>query len=147
MFEILKSPNRNQNESSAFFVGVPLFSFLLEIFSRLLTLHCLKCLFHMNNHIDKVVNVMFVEKVSIWNVTSENISKKSTWLFWVPSWKYQYFWQLLQNQKVPKNVMAISNHAKRFTGSNYLDVDNTSPFPASRFPLYTTFKSGIDFAY
>ena len=25
----------------------------------------LKCLFHMNNHIDQVVNVMFVEKVCI----------------------------------------------------------------------------------
>ena len=42
-----------------------LFSFLLEIF------------FHMNNHIDKVVSVMFVENVSKLNVTSENISKKT----------------------------------------------------------------------
>ena len=31
----------------------------------------------MNNHIDQVVNVMFVKKVSIWNVTYENISKKA----------------------------------------------------------------------
>ena len=61
MFEILKSPNRNQKKSGFFFVGVPLFSFLLEIFSTLLTLHCLKCIFHVNIHIDIVVNVMFVE--------------------------------------------------------------------------------------
>ena len=59
-----------------FFVGVPLFSFLLEIFSTLLTLHCLTCIFHMIKHINKVVNVMFVENISIWNVTSENIAKK-----------------------------------------------------------------------
>ena len=56
MSEILKSFNGNQKKLSAFFVGVPLFSFLLEIF-----LHCLKGLFHMNKHINKVVNVMFVE--------------------------------------------------------------------------------------
>ena len=31
----------------------------------------------MNNHIDPVVNVMFVEKVLVWNVTSENISTKA----------------------------------------------------------------------
>ena len=84
-------------KSGAFFVGVPLFSFLLEIFSTLLILHCI---FYVNIHVDKVVNVMFVENVSILNVTSENISKKSTWLFLVQSWRYQYFWQLLQNRKV-----------------------------------------------
>ena len=78
MSAILKSPNRNQNKSGAFYVGVPLLSFLLELFSTLLTLYCLKSLFHVNIYIDKVINVMFVENISIDNVISENISKKST---------------------------------------------------------------------
>ena len=69
MSEILIYPNRNQKKSGAFYEGVPLLSFLLEIFSTLLTLQCLKCLFHVIIHIDKVINVMFVENVSIWNVT------------------------------------------------------------------------------
>ena len=65
MSEILKSPYRNKKKFSAFFVGVPLFSFHLEFFFTLLTLHCFKCLFHVNIHLDKVVTVMFVENVSI----------------------------------------------------------------------------------
>ena len=65
MSEILKSPHRNQKKTGDFFVGVLLFSFLLEIFFTLLILHCLKCLFHLNIHIDKVVSVMFVENISI----------------------------------------------------------------------------------
>ena len=64
-------------KTCVFFVGVPLFSFLLETFSTLLTLHCPKCILHVNIHIDKVINVMFVENISIWNVTSENYSKKT----------------------------------------------------------------------
>ena len=58
----IKVSKQEPKKSNAFFLGVLLFSFLPEIFSTLLTLHCLKCLFHMNNHIDQVVNVMFVEK-------------------------------------------------------------------------------------
>ena len=65
MSKILKPPHRNQKKSGDFFVGVPLFSFLLEMVSTLLTLHCLKCLFHVNIHIDKVVDVSFVENVLI----------------------------------------------------------------------------------
>ena len=65
MSEILVSPNMNQKKSGAFYVGVPLLSLLREIFSTLLTLHCPKCIFHVNIHIDKVINVMFVENVSI----------------------------------------------------------------------------------
>ena len=58
------------------------FFFLLEIFSTLLTLLCLNCLFHMNNHIYKVVYVMFVEIFSRWNLISENIRKKAPHFFW-----------------------------------------------------------------
>ena len=42
----------------------------------------------------------------------------------IPSPSYQDFWQLLQNPKVPKIVLGLSNHAQRFTPPYYLDVDN-----------------------
>ena len=77
-----------KKKPSVFFPSVPWFSFLLEIFSTLLTMHYLKRLFHMNCHINQVVNVMLVGKVSRWNATSENISKKSTWLFLVPGRRF-----------------------------------------------------------
>ena len=38
--------------------------FFLEIFPTHFTMHCPKCLFHMDNHIDQVGNVMFVEIIS-----------------------------------------------------------------------------------
>ena len=75
MSEILISPNRNQKKCGAFYESVPLLSFLLGIFSILFTLHCLKCIFNVIIHIDKVINVMFEESVLIWNVTSEKLSK------------------------------------------------------------------------
>ena len=81
MSKILKSPNRNQKKPGAFFVGVLLFSFILEIFSTLLTLHCLKCLFYVNNHRNKVLSVIIVEKGSKLNMTSENIIKKTLCCF------------------------------------------------------------------
>ena len=79
---------KEPKNTSAFFACVPWFSFILEIFSTLLTLHCLKCLFHMNSHINQVVNVRFVGKVSRLNATSENISKTSTWFFLVPGRRF-----------------------------------------------------------
>ena len=42
----------------------------------------------------------------------------------VPSHRYQDSRYLLQNQTVPNYVLGFSNRAQRFTGSNYLDVDN-----------------------
>ena len=42
----------------------------------------------------------------------------------VPSQRYQDSRHLLQNPKVPRRVMGFSNRAKRYTGSNYLDVDS-----------------------
>ena len=42
----------------------------------------------------------------------------------VSSQTYQNSRHLLQNPKVPRNVMGFSNRAQRFTGPNYLDVDN-----------------------
>ena len=42
----------------------------------------------------------------------------------VPSQKYQDSIHLLQNPKVSRNIMGFNNCAQRFTGSNYLVVDN-----------------------
>ena len=42
----------------------------------------------------------------------------------IPSPRYQDFWQLLQNPKVLKIVLGLSNHAQRFTPPYYLDVEN-----------------------
>ena len=44
-------------------------------------MQCPKCLFHMDNHIDQVSCVTFVEKVSRWNSASRNINSKSTQFF------------------------------------------------------------------
>ena len=53
----------------------------LKIFSTLFTSHCHNCLFHMDNHMDQVVKVMFVETCSRGNDTPENISKKTLAFF------------------------------------------------------------------
>ena len=59
-------------------------------------------------------------------VHEKTFAKKTTYLFLVPSQRYQDFCQLLQNLEFPKNVLGFSNHAPRFTPPYYLDVD--SPF-------------------
>ena len=119
MSEILKSLTRNPKKPSAFFANVFWFSFLLEIFSTLLTLHCLKCLFHMNSRIKQVVNVIFVANVSRWNATSENISKKSTWFFLVPGRRFQYFRHLLQNPNLKVMASFSNNHYWPYTFPNH----------------------------
>ena len=42
----------------------------------------------------------------------------------VPKRRYQDSRHLLQNPKVPKNVMGFNNHAQRSTPPYNLDVDN-----------------------
>ena len=43
---------------------------------------------------------------------------------WVPGQRYQDSRHLLQNPKVPQNVMSFNNHAQRSTPPYYLDIDN-----------------------
>ena len=50
----------------------------------------------------------------------------------VPSQRYQDSWHLLQNPKVPRNVMGFSNCAHTFTPLNYLGWD--SPFEDCQTP-------------
>ena len=64
------------------------------------------------------------KKVQDEMVDEKNINKKSINIILVPSQRYQDSRHLLQNPKVPRNVMGFSNRAQRFTGSNYLDVDS-----------------------
>ena len=96
-------------KSNAFYVGVLLLKFLLEIFSTLLTLHCLKCPFHVNIQIDKVINVMFVENISIWNVISENISKNNTWFFLGSMLEVSIFLTTFTQSKSFSNVHTFLN--------------------------------------
>ena len=42
--------------------------------------------------------------------------------------RYQDSRHLLRNPKAPKSVMGFNNHAQRFTGSNYFDVDSPLVF-------------------
>ena len=54
----------------------------------------------------------------------EKAFAKNANIILVPSQRYQDSRHLLQNNKVSRNVMYFSYRAQRFTGSNYLDVDN-----------------------
>ena len=59
-----------------FFASVLLFSVFLEIPSTHLTMHCHKCISHMDNHTNQVRSVIVVEKISRWSCTSEKKFKK-----------------------------------------------------------------------
>ena len=83
MSEMLISSTGNQKKFGAFLASVPWFSLFIVKLSTHLTMHCLKCLFHMDNHIDLVGTVTFVERISWGNGTSENIWKKSLAFFWI----------------------------------------------------------------
>ena len=99
-------------KQSAFIACVLWFLYLLKIFSTLLTFLCLKCLFHMNYHIDKVVYVMFVKAFFFWwNVTSENICKIATNFFVVSCWRWYHIQHILQNPKLWLITIFSSNHS------------------------------------
>ena len=68
-----------KNKFSDFFLSIPWFSFFYWK-----TFHTFdnECLFHMDNHIDLVGSVTFVEKISWQKGTLENIIKKGTYFFW-----------------------------------------------------------------
>ena len=74
-----KSPKK----FNCIFASVPWFLFLFKIFSTLITLHCLLCIYICFKKIivDWFVNVMFVETISRWNCTMENIIKKTPMFF------------------------------------------------------------------
>ena len=57
-------PRNNKKKICAFFQVFRDSLYFLEIFTTLLTMQCPKCLFHMNNHIDQVGYVTFVERIS-----------------------------------------------------------------------------------
>ena len=118
MSEILKSPTRNLKKNVIFLQVFRDSHLFLKFFLHFW--HCIawSVFFHMNSHINQVVNVMFVANVSRWNATSENISKKTTWFFLVPGRRFQYFRHLLQNPNL--NVMASfsNNHYWAYTFLN-----------------------------
>ena len=64
----------------------------------------------MNKHKDKVRTVIFVEKFQDEIVTEKTFTKKAQHFFGVSSLRYQDFRNILQNPKVPKNVIGSNNH-------------------------------------
>ena len=75
MLETLSNLIRIRSKLVSCVANVPWFSVILEVFFTHLTMHCLKCLFHMNNHIDQVGTVNPVKIISRWNGPSGNIKK------------------------------------------------------------------------
>ena len=53
----------------------------------------------------------------------KTFAEKTTIFFLVHSQRYPDSRHILQNPKVPMDVMGFSNLAQRLTGPNYLDVD------------------------
>ena len=43
-------------------------------------------------------------------VHEKTSTNKAQYFFWVSSQRYQYFRHILQNPKVPKNIMGSNNH-------------------------------------
>ena len=77
---------RTKKISAFFFAHVLWWLFLLKLFATLLPLLCLNCLFHINNHREYVVYVLFVEPGSGWKVTSKTSAKKSPHFHWIQVW-------------------------------------------------------------
>ena len=66
----------------------------------------------------------------MWEIFKENKNEnhkkyaKKHKIFFGSNWSYQDPWHILQNPKLPKNIIGFSSHAQKFTGPNYLDVDS-----------------------
>ena len=115
MSGILISLTENQNKIVLYLHVFYDSMFSFEIFPTHFTLICFNCLLHMKNHLYKVISVTFVERSSRLNGTWKNISKKNVYIICVPSQRYQYFLQLFQNPKFPKDVLRFSKHTQIFT--------------------------------
>ena len=92
------------------FSSILWFSFLFELFSTLLKLHCQKCLFHINIHIDlsckwHVCGKSFKVKCYI----KKQLAKTNR-VFLVSSWRFQHSMQLLQNPKLLLMTSFPNNH-------------------------------------
>ena len=63
------------------------------------------------------------KKVQDEMVDDKILAKKHNF-FLGPSRRYQDSRHILRNPKLPRNVMGFSYRTQRFTGPNYMDVDN-----------------------
>ena len=92
--------------------------FSLDIFTTHLTMQCYKCHFHLDNHIDQVDSVTFVETISRRNSTSENNSKKKpnyskTWRRKKLKFRLANISNMLLDKKSPVNGEAVSRGGKQ----------------------------------
>ena len=81
-----------------------------------LTIHCIICPFH----IDQIGTFMFVERISRWNASSKNISKKFNWFFLVPIWDFNISDTF---KKIRKTIFLLLRGMKVGLGG----IDPTSP--------------------
>ena len=118
MSEILKSPSRNQKQSSAFFADV----FWCQISSwNFFHKHGICNLIYMTIHMEKTFKAMQCQKCRKYFKTkweSRNTCKTSTWFFWVPGWRFQYFRHLLQNPNLKLMAGFPINHYWSYTFLN-----------------------------
>ena len=116
MSEILKSPPRNQKQSSAFFADV--FWCLISSWNfphKHGTWFI--WLFIWKRHL-RQCNVKSVEHISRRNDNHGTLAKKSTWFFWVPVWRFQYVKHLLRNPNLKLMAGFPNNHYWSYTFLN-----------------------------
>ena len=81
--------------------------FFLAMFTLHFTMECFNRCFHMNNHKDQVSHLRYI-------FFDEIVNKKNFEIFFsfccALCGRYQDIRHLLQNQSLPRNVMAIKNH-------------------------------------
>ena len=70
---------------------------------------------------------------------AKHMQRKHTHIL-VPGQRYQDSRYLLQNPKVPKNVMGFNKHAQISTPPYYLDVDNPLPSTQKQFCIFEKFS-------
>ena len=118
MSEILKSPTRNQKQSSAFFADV----FWCRISSwNFSHKHDIYSLIYMNIHMEKTFHAMQCQKCRKYfkkKWESQNTCKKSTWFFLAPGCRFQYFRHLLQNPNFKLITGFPNNHYWSYTFLN-----------------------------
>ena len=71
----------------------------LEILPTYLGMHCQKCPFHMDNHINKILRKEFQDEV----VYQKSLTEKPL-DFLVPSQRFSYFQNILQSKKLFKKI-------------------------------------------
>ena len=118
MSEILKSPTRNQKQSSAFLLMFSDVTFYLETFPTNMTFTTwFIWLFIWKRHL-RQCNVKSVENISRRNENHATLTKKALCFVLVSGWRFQYFRHLLQNPNLKLMANFPNNHYWSYTFLN-----------------------------